>query len=277
MTGDTISTSHGDIFVKTYGKGRQDVLLIHGNSTSQRCFKHLVEDEELLERYRITTLDLLGFGKSSNAIDPAKSYSFPGFADAAIQVVRQQGIKSVIIYGHSMGGHTVINAVRQLADAGDIKVLGYMITGSPPASKIEEFQESFNIDAGNNDLRSAVAPGDALRQMVQAVFGPSVDEFMLEDAQRADSAAKEHVFSSGLSPDAPDQRKIVREITSVPLAIVNGANDSFIKLDVFEKLQYGNLWKGKTFNISGSGHAPFWDQPEKFLPLFKDFLDNVRE
>jgi hypothetical protein len=35
----------------------------------------------------------------------------------------------------------------------------------------------------------------------------------------------------------------------VPLAVVHGAADPFIKLDIVDGLKYGNLWRGKCIRL----------------------------
>ena len=42
-----------------------------------------------------------------------------------------------------------------------------------------------------------------------------------------------------------------------------------------EKVTYRNLWDGKVHVLEGLGHAPFWQAPEVFNPLFERFLGEV--
>ena len=41
------------------------------------------------------------------------------------------------------------------------------------------------------------------------------------------------------------------------------------------KVAYRNLWDGKVHVLEGLGHAPFWQAPDVFNPLFERFLDEV--
>jgi pimeloyl-ACP methyl ester carboxylesterase len=59
---------------------------------------------------------------------------------------------------------------------------------------------------------------------------------------------------------------------TVPLAVVHGAADPFIKLDTVDGLKYSNLWRGKCIRLEDLGHSPLLQGPDVFLPLFDDFM-----
>ena len=57
------------------------VLMIHGNSSSGAVFRNQMTGP-LGERYHLIAPDLPGHGDSGDAIDPDRSYSMEGYADA---------------------------------------------------------------------------------------------------------------------------------------------------------------------------------------------------
>ena len=73
----TVGTSHGSLAVEEHGKGGTPVLLIHGNSSCRGVFQHQLHGQ-LAENYRFIAFDLPGHGQSSDAPDPARTYTRPG-------------------------------------------------------------------------------------------------------------------------------------------------------------------------------------------------------
>jgi pimeloyl-ACP methyl ester carboxylesterase len=59
------------------------------------------------------------------------------------------------------------------------------------------------------------------------------------------------------------------------LAVVNGAEDPFIRLDYFEVPKYANLWEGRCHRLPGLKHAPFWEAPDVFDELLARFIDDA--
>ena len=81
-----VDTAHGRLAcVETEGRGTA-VLFIHGNSSCKEIFARQLEGE-LGSRYRMIAFDLPGHGASSNAPEPARTYSIHGFANAAIELL----------------------------------------------------------------------------------------------------------------------------------------------------------------------------------------------
>ena len=47
----------------------------------------------------------------------------------------------------------------------------------------------------------------------------------------------------------------------VPVALVNGRDEPFVRLSYLDTLAGPALWHGMPIVIEDAGHAPFWDQP----------------
>src|ERR1700732_4882184 len=90
----TVITSHGSLAVEESGQGGMPVLLIHGNSFCREVFRHQMLGR-LAESHRLIAFDLPGHGQSSDAPDPMRTYTRPGLADAAGELLGQLGIAAV--------------------------------------------------------------------------------------------------------------------------------------------------------------------------------------
>jgi pimeloyl-ACP methyl ester carboxylesterase len=91
---------------------------------------------------------------------------------------------------------------------------------------------------------------------------------------RGDGRFRKTLFETARAGFGVDQRQIV-ETNSVPLAIVNGSEDRFVKLDYLDTLAYANLWEGRCHRLAGLGHAPFWEKPGDFDLVLERFLQDV--
>ncbi|RAR09823.1 hypothetical protein DDE82_001540 [Stemphylium lycopersici] len=252
----------GSWTVKHEGLMKAFLLLLHGNSSSSKLFRHILESPTLSATYRIVTFDLPGHGCSSNAPDPEKSYWQRGYADLAVHILRHLNIASVVIMGWSLGGHIGIEMIPLLAPLPKIQVKGLMIVGTPPALGKEQVSQAFKLaDDGGLGLAGKMNWTDAETEEVarhgaaagkQNLFEP----WMRDDAKRTDGRARMVMANSflGTEEDGPvgiDQRKVVEE-TDVLTAVVNGADEQFVNLEYLDAIKWRRLWKGRQLPGAGS-------------------------
>jgi pimeloyl-ACP methyl ester carboxylesterase len=263
----TIVTSHGSLAVEESGGGGIPLLLIHGNSFCRGVFRHQLQGP-LAEKHRLIAFDLPGHGESSNAPDPARSYTLPGLADAAVELLEKLGVTEAVVLGMSLGGHIGIEMVPRFPG-----MRGLMIVGSPPVGR-NNMAQGFNASAqmgvaGKQDLSEV-----EIEAFVQGIFGESADPFLRECVARADGRFRKRLFEAARAGAGVDQRMIV-ETSPVPLAVVNGGADRIVNLDYFDTVAYALLWEGHPRRVAGSGHAPFWEAPNEFNPILERFLRDV--
>ncbi len=60
-----------------------------------------------------------GHGESDDAIDPIETYTRPGLADAAIELLRRIGVAQAAVFGWSFGGHIGIEMMTRFPDCWD--------------------------------------------------------------------------------------------------------------------------------------------------------------
>ncbi|WP_213805368.1 alpha/beta hydrolase [Granulicella sp. dw_53] len=263
----SVVTSHGTLAVEESGGGGIPVLMIHGNSFSRGVFRHQMQGR-LGDEYRLIAFDLPGHGESSDSPDPTRSYTRPGLADAAVELLDKLGVTEAVVFGWSLGGHIGIEMVSRFPG-----MPGLLITGSPPVAA-NNMGQGFNSSpqmgvAGKQDLSEA-----EINAFVQGIFGESAEPFLRDAVARADGRFRKRLFEAARAGEGVDQRRTV-ESSPVPLAVINGATDAIIKLDYFDTVVYANLWEGQCYRLAGVGHAPFWKAPDAFNPIFERFLRDV--
>ena len=85
-----------------YGEGK-DILLLHGWGQNIAMMKPL--GDNFCNRFRITILDLPGFGESD---EPQESLNIAKYTEILEDFVKKVGIKKPIVMGHSFGGRLAI-------------------------------------------------------------------------------------------------------------------------------------------------------------------------
>lgn len=266
-----LETSHAAIAVAESGGSGSPVLLVHGNSSCKEVFRNQMEGE-IGRRYRLIAIDLPGHGKSADARNPRRSYCMPGYADMATEVLDRLGISHFAVLGWSLGGHIGIEMFSRNAG-----MAGLLATGTPPVANTPDslaqgFRPSEHLGlAGKSSFTEADA--EAYAHATCGINAP-FEEFLLDAVRRTDGRARETMFAAFAAGWGADQLHIV-ETYARPLAIISGGAEPFVNNDYLRTIRYANLWDQKVHVLEGIGHAPFWEAPQQFDPLFARFLAEV--
>lgn len=268
----TIETSHGTI---AYAQSRAEgpaILLIHGNSSCKEVFSGQLAAPEL-GAWRIVALDLPGHGASSDAADPDRSYTFAGYAGMVEEAAAILGLERPVVFGWSLGGHIALEMIGR-----GFAARGVMISGTPPVkAELEALMAGFNIDPNAENLtgKRDFTEDDVIAYATHtAGVNGAVDPHLLAMCRRTDGRAREIMFGSVVQGQGLDEREIVAT-TTIPLAVVNGVDDVFIRPDYFDGLMWSSLWPEGVVRLEGAAHAPFLQQPEKFNALLVKFASNA--
>jgi pimeloyl-ACP methyl ester carboxylesterase len=263
-----IATSHGHIAVADSGGPGAVVLLIHGNSSCKEIFAPQFESR-IAHRYRLIAFDLPGHGASADALEPERTYTIPGYADVALEVLHDLGVNHLAILGWSLGGHVGIELLVR-----DIDIAGLAITGTPPVGhNAADFAAGFRPVAhmgltGKEHFDEA----DIVTYARETAGAPA--PFLEAAVRRADGRARRLMLEAAMAARGADQRDVVAT-SPVPIAVITGADEPFIDNAYLAAFPYRNLWDRTVHLIPGAGHAPFWERPQAFNPLFERFLTDV--
>jgi pimeloyl-ACP methyl ester carboxylesterase len=264
-----ISTSHGNVSYLDSEGGELAVLMLHGNSARKEMFDG--QFEGLGNRWRLIAIDLPGHGESSPASDPARTYSLSGFADCAAEVLAALSVSKVVVVGVSLGGHIALQMTETFPG-----IQGIAISGAPPFRKTTEgLAEAFGSDpraalSFKRDLSS-----QDVRDFATALTdGAEPVQFWEEAVSRADPECRACLGAAFLDEAAQDQR-VVAERFERPLAVLNGADDTFVNHQYFETIPFKSLWSGRVHRLPGQRHAPQLLAPQMFNELLGRFLEDV--
>jgi pimeloyl-ACP methyl ester carboxylesterase len=243
--------------------------MIHGNSSCKEVFARQLESP-LADKYRMIAFDLPGHGASQDAVDPARTYSMPGYADVTLEVMRELDVNQAAVFGWSVGGHIGLELLPRFPG-----LEGLMIAATPPLHPTpESFQGGFKPHPMLAVLSKPELTDEEVDLFVAGAYGEGATKQLRDAVRRTDGRSRAMLFGSIFDGRTADQRQLA-ETTKVPLAIVNGANDPMTNTDYIGSLHYASLWEKHCFVLRGEGHAPFLTNPQAFNPIFDRFLADV--
>ncbi|HET7716937.1 MAG TPA: alpha/beta hydrolase [Bauldia sp.] len=242
------------------------VLFIHGNSNDRHVFRHQMRSD-LAERYRLIAVDLPGHGHSSDAFDPVRTYSMPGYAECLGALIDVLGLERTAAVGWSLGGHVALEMIPRTE-----ALIGVMIVGAPPVgAQLEAIKEGFQETpalylAGKEDFSE-----DDFKSFTALTLGPFADAESEKSMRRTHGLARRLSFEALLAGKAADERHIVQTSTT-PVAVLNGEKDGIVNIDYLDSVKFRNLWSEHCYILRGIGHAPFLEAPKEFNRILGDFL-----
>ena len=243
------------------------ILLLHGTASSRAAFARQFSSP-LAKQHRLLALDLPGHGDSSDAADPA-AYTLAALTQTVAGFIATMNLRRVVICGWSLGGHIAMELIGHPAIAGAV------VVGAPPLSKgplgmLRAFQPSWDIFLASKENFSE----RDVQRFYNLCFPRGGSPELLAAVRRADGRVRPALSGSIMRGEMRDERRAV-ETSPVPVAIVNGADEPFMRLGYVDGLRQESLWQGEPLLLAEAGHAPFWDQPETFNQLLAEFAAEV--
>lgn len=251
-------------------KNAQPLLFIHGNSACKEAFIHQFESS-LLQDYRLVAIDLPGHGESDKVVHVAEYCTITQFAKLIDQVIHVLGLKNPVIMGWSLGGHIGIEMLGQ-----GMKMAGLVISGTPPCGPGAEDIKAAFIPSPHMALTGKTEFTDQEAQLyADYLYGPPVSEKLLRNVKNAQGAIRANLLENLVESGSAHGQKDVVATTKIPIAVLQGENDSFMSLDYFDSLKWNSLWQDRLFVIKGAGHAPFLENPQDYNSALSEFLKDI--
>lgn len=262
----TISANNLDISYDDVGEGIIPIIFLHGypfDKTMWNC-----QLDALTSSNRLISIDIRGFGKSTNVESPL---SIDLFADDLIHLMDRLNIEKAIVCGLSMGGYIALNAIKRfskriealilcdtqcIADTKLVKEKRYKIIDEIESEGLTKFNEGFIKSVFHKD--SIITKKDLVEQLRNVVFSTS-----------------KHTITQGLIAlaERSETCSILNEII-IPTLIICGREDELTPLAQSEFMN--STIKGSILRvINNAGHVSNLEQPDKFNQHLLDFLNSL--
>lgn len=267
----TIYGPYGAVRLKDAAGDGLPIVMLHGSGSSSEVFARQLESP-VLANHRLVALDLPGHGGSADAEHPEEAYTVRGLAETVATALERLRVDNCVVFGWSLGGHVAIELAARLAT-----VRGLFLMGTPPVARgplglLRAFQAHWDLLLAS---KVTYTHKDAVR-FERLCFDDTGDPAFLAAIERADGRLRSVFLKSLMRGEGTDQKRFV-ETTDIPVAVLNGAADPFVRLGYMESVAYSHLWRGRCHVIPGVGHTPFWYGAELVNPLLAAFTRDVAQ
>jgi pimeloyl-ACP methyl ester carboxylesterase len=244
------------IHYKSYGKGREALVLIHGWTGNLELWREQVPDLE--KRARVIAVDLPGHGQSDK---PEIAYTQDLFARAVDAVLRHAGVDRAVLVGHSMG----TPVARQFYRKYPKKTLAIVIVDGA----LRPFGDRRSMELFIKPLRGPNYR-EAASGMFAAMLGPQVLPQVRDQITASFLNTPQYVLLSAMEGMADESIWGQDKINVPVLAIL--AKSPFWPADteqfyrsIAPKIDY-EMW-------DGVGHFLMMEKPKQFNNAVIGFLD----
>jgi pimeloyl-ACP methyl ester carboxylesterase len=238
------------------GKGRETILLLHGNVSSTEYWNRFLK--MIPARYQAVALDQRGCGKTEH---PSSGYSIPQFAEDLNLFTDRLGLSPFHLVGHSMGGQ--VSMLFTLKHPEKVRTL--TLLDSVPADGL------FLNDEVRAYFTQVATDPKVLRQAMDMVMpygqGPSFTERAMEIALAcAPQTMKESLESMNQTRFLSDLAQI-----AAPTLILHGKDDAVIPLEQMVPTMKA-IVHAQVVIFTHCGHSPQVERPKEFAEAFLGFL-----
>ncbi|WP_168222981.1 alpha/beta fold hydrolase [Oceanicola sp. D3] len=251
------------------------ILFVHGWSQAHLSFARQFTSPALAG-FRMVGFDLRGHGASGKPTDPeAYAGSAPWGGDIAA-VIEALSLSRPLLLGWSMGGKALCD---YLALHGDAALSGTAMIGTGPTSGKYIPPEARELRMADPDVLAKGMLSEVLAENLSAT------EAFLHACFHQQPAAEDFAAMMGFNMMCPpeirgqtrqrhaDYRPAARA-TQHPCLVVWGAHERVMPKPIFDECA-DEFAHAEAHVFEHSGHAPFWEEPERFNALLAAFATRL--
>jgi pimeloyl-ACP methyl ester carboxylesterase len=251
-----VSLDGARVHYKSFGKGKEALVLIHGWTCNLDNWRDQIPDFE--KRTRVIAIDLPGHGQSDK---PQIAYTMDLFARAVDAVMSDAGVKRAVLVGHSMGTPVARQFYRKYPQ----KTLGIVIVDGA----LRPFADRKTMEGFIASFRSP-SYKEAGAGMFTQMAGPNLSTDSKERIQTSFLNTPQHVIVSAMEGMADDSIWGEDKINVPTLAIM--AKSPFYPADIEQR--YRGIAPALEFQLwEGVGHFVMMEKPKQFNEAVIAFLD----
>ena len=247
-----------DTYIGDEGKGFP-LVLVHGFLGSSKMWKPQIDFFK--DHFRIITLDLPGFGKSSKA----KSHnSIQSIANLLINCLEEKKIHKFHLLGHSMGGMVVQEMAKKVGD----KISKLVCYSTGPRGEMPGRFET--VDESRKNLQKNGLETTAINiAKTWFIKGENAKYFdvCIETGKQTSMEAVDNSLVAFKNWNGVDTLKNIKNET----LIIWGDKDKSYNFEQIQTLEK-NIENSKLIIFKNCAHNVHLEQPDQFNKTIKDFL-----
>ncbi|HQR06445.1 MAG TPA: alpha/beta hydrolase [Gemmatales bacterium] len=251
------------IYCEVRGEGDTALVFIHGWGGDHEYWKNQVE--AFAPNYRVVAIDQAGHSQSGKE---RKEWKVAELAQDVESVVKELGLKRVILVGHSMGGPVALLAAKRLPGT-VIAVIGSDTLQNAEYKMPEDTVKGF-LQMFETNFRGTVS--GMFGSMLNSKADPELKKWLGDKA-----ANQNQKMAIGLMKDMTSQDTVMLfKEAKVPIRCINssGGYQFFRPTDVEVNKKYGDF---NVVTIAEVGHYPMLEKPEEFNQKLREILKEVEK
>lgn len=246
------------------------VFFFHGNSSCAQAYAPLFSSI-LGARYRLIAASFPGHGASGYYADPDAALSIASLGAFTAQVTRHIGAERYVLAGQSLGGHALLES---LALHG--KAAGLCLISAPPISRAS-IGQAFGPDPLDGLLFKRDLSEEQTVRFAGAFLQRNNEDHLrtLADHVRRTDGRFREALGASLAQGLIEDEVAAFENAGMPVAMLRGAHDRFLRADYYDGLNRQRLWSGSVITFPDAGHAIGLDDPAGLHDVLLRFVDSV--
>jgi pimeloyl-[acyl-carrier protein] methyl ester esterase len=253
------------IYRETLGHQGSPIVLIHGWGMGGNVWESIAE--KLSGRYRVTILDLPGYGRSAHYVLP--EYTLSHLAGELVSLVPP----GATVLGWSLGGMIAMQMALGYPNVLERLIL---VAASPQFQRSADWPHAVDTRILEN-FASELA--DSYKDTIQQFL--AIQALGSDHAREEIRLLRDKVFRDG-EPDKIALRKSLDILQTANLReqvhnidmdtlIIGGERDRLVPVAAVEWLAE-NIDRSRVRIVKGASHAPFISHQDQFLKILDDFL-----
>ncbi len=262
------------LYIKDVGVG-DPIILIHGFGSNSYSWRHLVP--VLLNKYRVITIDLKGFGKSKKPYD--NNYSIYDQATLIYSLIEKLNLDNITIIGHSYGGGVTLATMLLSKEHNSLRIKRLVLISSIAyQQEMPLFIKILRIPIIGNLGLSILPPEFQTRSILKlAYYDNSLipEESIIEYAKALHTSDGKYAtkkIAEQIVPDDIDEFSEKYKTITEPVLIIWGYNDKIVPIEIGKKL-HKNINNSHFYVVKDGGHIPHEEKPEATIELIKKFME----
>ena len=250
---------------------KMPIVFLHASGLCSQVFEPQFEDENLAQ-HRLIAIDLPGHGASQNAQFAQKSYTTQRLAQTVRSTLNDLQIKECILVGWSLGGQIAYEFLDETSCVKGIVTIGAVPCYRGGLGVMMGF-DTFGPIRFSNRPQHQGAEAQKLEDLVTNNKGQGryIEAIERIDPRFRSALTKDAMFGKGKS-----HRKAL-EKAKIPVKILCGKEDPFIRINYLEGLSGPTLYQGGCQILEGISHAPNMEAPELINNMIYEFAHTVIE
>jgi len=239
--------------------GNKTIILMHGwgcNHTTLASIEHIA----ISCSYRVINVDFPGFGASQ---EPDNVWGVEMYTRQIEQLVKETGITSPTLLGHSFGGRVgILYASRNDID----KMILVDAAGIKPTRSLQYYFKVYSFKT--------------VKRLMYLIYGKAEAERRL-DSRRAKTGSSDYanatpmmrcILSKVVNEDLTDRLSLIK----APTLLIWGENDNATPLKDAKKMEK-LIPDAGLVSFPSCGHYSFLDNPGQFAAVLRSFLGDAKK